>query len=245
MEKFIFIVIIFIIATIVESFSTKKGGSGSGSGDDWDASEFDFTQIKSKQRTDDQQILNEIKGQQPYDESQRSAENEKYFEGVTTYIEQPTSQTGSYIEQLTSQADSYRTTTAPGDEVHGDAYNVNTSGQVIKHQKECFEKAKVSVSSDVDSQYALNSLGQLVSSGSVVDQEAERLAIERRETKSARKALKKLDSGAKSNMSSALAVAQTGDEDKGTEELDVASLFTGPNLKKSILASIILDKSKF
>ena len=244
MEKFIFIVIIFIIATVVESFSTKKGG-GSSSGDDWDASEFDFTQIKSKQRTDDQKIFDEIKGEQPRAENERSLENEKYFEGVSTYIEQPTSQADSYIDQPTSQADSYKITTEPGKQMHDDAYNVNTSGQVVKHQKDCFEKAKVTVSADVDSQYALNSLGQLVSSGAVVDHQAERVAVERRATKSRRRAQKNLDSSAKSNMSSALVIAQTGDDDKGNEELDIISLFTGPNLKKSILASIILDKSKF
>ena len=245
MEKFIFIVIIFIIATIVESFSTKKGGSGSSSGDEWDASEFDFTQIKSKQRTDDQKIFDEIKGEQPRAENERSLENEKYFEGVSTYIEQPTSQADSYIDQPTSQADSYKITTEPGKQMHDDAYNVNTSGQVVKHQKDCFEKAEVTVSADVDSQYALNSLGQLVSSGAVVDHQAERVAVERRATKSRRRAQKNLDSSAKSNMSSALVIAQTGDDDKGNEELDIISLFTGPNLKKSILASIILDKSKF
>jgi hypothetical protein len=224
--------------------STKKGG-GSSSGDEWDASEFDFTQIKSKQRTDDQKIFDEIKGEQPRAENERSLENEKYFEGVSTYIEQPTSQADSYIDQPTSQADSYKINTEPGKQMHDDAYNVNTSGQVVKHKKDCFEKAKVSVSAAVDSQYALDSLGQLVSSGAVVDRKVERISSERRANKSRRRAQKNLDSSAKSNMGSALVIAQTGDDDKGGEELDIISLFTGPNLKKSILASIILDKSKF
>lgn len=245
MEKFIFLVIVFIIVTIVESFSTKKKDGGSG--DEWDVSDFDFTRIKTTQRGGDVKTFEEVKrAEAPRDESERSAENEKYFEGVNSYIEQPLSQQGSYIDQPRSQADSYieQPSAASAPVSAHDAYGTDASGRVVRHKNDCFEKSKTAVSADVDSQYALNLLNQLVASGAVVDRQTEKAAVERREAKSARKALKKMDSGAKSSMGSAL-VAQTGDEEAASEPLDVAGLFTGPNLKKSILASIILDKSKF
>ncbi len=249
MEKFIFLVIVFIVVTVIESFSSKKG-DGSKSEFDMDLSEFDFTKVKSVPKNIDPFTLNEIKPdntsqKQSLSEMDRSAENEKYFENKSVYIEQPSSQASTYIEQPSSQSDSYITNAEQQPAQADDAYNVNTSGQIVKSKKDQLEKSKASVSFDVDSQYALNSLGQLVSSGAVVDQSAERIAIERRESRSRRRALKKMDSSVKSSMGEFARVEQTGDEDKGNETLDIQNLFTGPNLKKSILASIILDKSKF
>ncbi|HOD40926.1 MAG: hypothetical protein BWY32_02935 [bacterium ADurb.Bin243] len=248
MEKFIFLVIVFIVVTVIESLSAKKG-DGTKSELDMDLSEFDFTKVKSVPKNIDPFTLNEIKPEnssekQAFSEMDRSAENEKYFENKSVYIEQPLSQVSSYIDQPSEQADSYIDSAGPLTN-SDDAYNVNTSGQIVKSKKDQLEKSKASVSFDVDSQYALNSLGQLVSSGAVVDQSAERIAIERRESRSRRKALKKMDSSVKSSMGELARVEQTGDDDKGNETLDIQNLFTGPNLKKSVLASIILDKSKF
>jgi hypothetical protein len=241
MEKFIFLVIVFILITVVESLSTKKG-AGTKPEDDWDVSEFDFSNIKSAPKNDDLKIFDEIKRAGPRDETERSAENELYFENKSVYIEQPLSQDSAYIQQPSAQADSYINQNGSYETVAGDAYKVNTGGGIVKSKKDS-EKSKKNLAVGGDSHYALSALEEAAASGDVIDRKAESLSNERRESKTARKALKKMNSSDKSSMGG-MAAFDAHDE-AGVESFDVASMFTGPNIKKTILASIILDKTKF
>jgi len=241
MEKFIFLVIVFILITIVESFSTKKG-AGTKLEDDWDISEFDFSNIKSAPQTDDLKIFDEIKKSAPRDETERSAENELYFENKAVYIEQPFTQAGFYIQQPSEQADSYINQDGSFKTGAGDAYKVNTGGEIVKSKKDS-EKSKKILAVAGDSHYALDALEEAAASGDVVDRKVESLSIERRMSKTARKALKKMDSGAKSNMGGVAAF--DAHNEPVAELFDVADMFSGSNIKKTILASIILDKTKF
>ncbi len=245
MEKFIFLVIVFILITVVESLSTKKG-SGTKSEDDWDVSDFDFSNIKSAPKADDVKIFDEIKRSVPREENERSAENELYFENKAVYIEQPFTQSSSYIEQPSEQADSYINQDGSYDTggfagSAGDAYKVNTGGEIVKSKKDS-EKSKKVISAGADSHYSVSALEEAAASGAVVDRKAESLSVERRGSKTARKALKKMDSSEKSSMGTAAAF---NPHDDGVESFDIATMFTGPNIKKTILASIILDKTKF
>ena len=241
MEKFIFLVIVFILITVVESLSTKKG-AGTKPEDDWDVSEFDFSNIKSAPKTDDLKIFDEIKRSEPREENERSAENELYFENKSVYIEQPLSQDSAYIEQPTEQADSYISQDGSYETGSGDAYKVNTGGGIVKSKKDS-EKNKKNIAAGVDSHYSLSALEEAAASGDVVDRKTESLSIERRESKTARKALKKMSSSDKSSMGGSAAF--NPHVEAGVESFDIASMFTGPNIKKTILASIILDKTKF
>ncbi len=257
MEKVIFFIMVFLVVTLVEAFSTKKNDDSQRQ-DEWDVSEFDFSKVKSAPKVDELKILNDIKTDKgdagkevsTSDGYERSIENERYFEGKSTYIEQSVVQADTYINQSTVQADTY--ISSASDESHfpvpgvTDAYALNTGGQIVKSKKDG-EKHHKKIAVDTDSNASLILLENAAAGGQIIDRKTESLNSERREAKMARKALKKMDSSIKSG-SGVMPVAGVNLESQNAEineQFDVASMFSGNNIKKTILASIILDKTKF
>lgn len=236
MEKLIFFIILFAIVSAVESLSKKKDPGSGDAGESWDLKEFDFTKISAKPKQSASRSTLTLGMSEAETFSAEKQEHEVHRD-ERSYI---SSQKGTasvkgavYIENTTQPADSV------------DAYSIDTSGKIVKAKKEALESSMNKVAFDIDAGGSLEKLAELSSAAAVINAEPERMACERRNARSARKAFRRQDSSVKSNFSEGESTDQTNIEDKVNESFDIKSMFSGSNIKKTILSSIILDKSKF
>jgi len=234
MEKLIFLIIVIAISSFIDAVSKKKdnnSGNGgiNGSGDNFDLEEFDFSKIARKRDGAKSSAGKQSEPVQDYSDIKHDYDRDYEHDHSHDQRPQKTSEEIKF-ESVFNQPDAY-------------SIDIPSTADVVKGRKETLEASKAAIKADTDSERATEMLAAQVASGAVVDLKNAGIDSERRESLKKRAKFKKQSSSAKSNAAEINTNVQALDED--SSDFDVNALFSGKNIKNSILASIILDKPKF
>jgi len=234
MEKLIFLIIVIAISAFIDAVSKKKdnnsgNGGMNGSGDNFDIEEFDFSKIAKKR--DGAQMSARKQSEPVQDYAEIKHDYDRDYEHDHSHGQKPQKTAEELkFESIFNQPDAY-------------SINIPSTAEVVKGRKETLEASKAAIKADTDSETAMERLSAQVASGAVVDLKNASIEAERKESLKSRAKFKKQSSSAKSNAAEISTNSQAADEE--APDFSVSSLFSGKNIKNSILASIILDKPKF